>query len=339
MILTAFFFNTLLVRLLPLAEGTILVIHVAAWFAILISITAVGPHHTNAEVWDQFLSLGGYSSNGTSFFVGLIGPVFAFMGADGATHMSEEVANPRTTVPWALVSSISLNGVLGFGMLIALLYCQGDIMQNLDTGTGFPFLEALLQALGSLPWVTAYTSLLLVLLIFATTSVLTATSRSTYAFARDNGLPCSKYLGHLHEGSGLPLWALGLSVAITMLLGLINIGSSTAFNAVISLVVATYYSTYFIAFGLLTWRKLTGYPPRPGPWSIGRIPSLVVNFATLVYIVIAFIFSFFPLSLPVTLTIMNWAVALYFGVLIIGSILYMLRHERIREPKPIYRKE
>ena len=63
---------------------------------------------------------------------------------------SEEVTNPRTTVPWALVTSISLNGFLGFGMLMALLYCQCDIMQNLDTDTGFPLLEALCP----LPWVT-----------------------------------------------------------------------------------------------------------------------------------------------------------------------------------------
>lgn len=98
--------------------------------------------------------------------------------------MSEEASKPRTTIPWALITSITLNGFLGFGILIALLYCQGDPMQNLNTTTGFPFLEAFLQSLRSLPWTTAYTSLLLMLLIFANVAVLTATSRATYAFAR-----------------------------------------------------------------------------------------------------------------------------------------------------------
>ncbi len=137
-----------------------------------------------------------------SFFVGLIGPVFAFMGADGATHMSEEVAEPRTTIPWALITSITLNGFLGFGMLIALLYYQGDIM---GSKTGFPFIEAFLQSLHSLLWATAYTSILLVLLMFANVAVLAAASRRTYAFARDNGLPFSSYIGHLHERTKLPL--------------------------------------------------------------------------------------------------------------------------------------
>lgn len=80
-VLFAFFFNSALARLLPFAEGTILAIHVLGWFAILISIIVVGPHHTNEEVWSTFYNLGGYHSSGVSFFVGLIGPVFAFMGA------------------------------------------------------------------------------------------------------------------------------------------------------------------------------------------------------------------------------------------------------------------
>ena len=160
-----------------------------------------------------------------------------------------------------------------------------------------------------------------------------------YAFARDNGLPFSNYFGHLHERSKLPLWALGLSVVITMLLGLINIGSTTAFNAVVSLVIATYYSTYFNAIALLTWRKLNGTAPEPGPWTIGRIPSLVVNILALVYIVIVFVFSFFPLIIPITVKSMKWAVVLYFGVIVGAAVLYLFRGKDFREPKPLYRKD
>jgi len=180
-------FNALLVRLLPFAEGSVLVIHILGWFAVLISIIVMGPHYTNDEVWGTFSNLGGYGESGLSFFVGLIGPVFAFMGADGATHMSEEVINPRITISMALFSSITINGFLGFDMLVALSYYQGNIMENLDTDTGFPFIQAFLQALRSVPWTNAWTSLLLVLLIFACVVVLAATSRATYAFARDNG--------------------------------------------------------------------------------------------------------------------------------------------------------
>lgn len=75
------FFNSVLARLLPFAEGTILAIHVLGWFAILVSLIVVGPRHSNEEVWGTFYNLGGYEQSGVTFFVGLIGPVFAFMGA------------------------------------------------------------------------------------------------------------------------------------------------------------------------------------------------------------------------------------------------------------------
>ena len=121
---------------------------------------------------------------------------------------------------------------------------------------------------------------------------------------------------------------------------MINVGSTTAFNAVISLVVAAYYSTYFIAISLLTWRKLTGTAPEPGPWTIGKMPSLIVNIITLVYIVIVFIFSFFPLVITdLTAASFNWAVLLYFGMVIVGLVLYVFRKKDYREPKPLYRKE
>ena len=79
-------FNTLLVRFLPFAEGTILGIHILGWFAVLISVTVMGSHAPNADIWGSFLNLGGYSSSGLSFFVGLTGPAFAFLGADGASQ-------------------------------------------------------------------------------------------------------------------------------------------------------------------------------------------------------------------------------------------------------------
>lgn len=65
--LFAFFSNSALARLLPFAEGTILAIHILGWFAILISMIVVGPHHSNEEVWSTFLNLGGYESSGVSF--------------------------------------------------------------------------------------------------------------------------------------------------------------------------------------------------------------------------------------------------------------------------------
>ena len=45
--------------------------------------------------------------------------------------MSEEMQNAALNVPRAIFTSVFLNGVLGFAMLMALLFCLGDIQNAL----------------------------------------------------------------------------------------------------------------------------------------------------------------------------------------------------------------
>lgn len=238
-ILIALFFNTVLAAQLPKVEGAVLIIHIVGFFGILITLIYLAPHGTPHDVFVKYLTIGGYNP-GLSFFVGLITTVFAFLGADGAIHMCEEIKNASTVVPQSLMASIGINGVLGFAMLIAILFCIGDIDNALTTPTGFPFIEIFFQAAGSAAGATAMTAIVMSMMIFATWAVLAAASRMMWAFARDNGLPFSQYLMRVEPKTKLPLYSIFTSVIFTMLLALINIGSSAAFNAVASLVVAGY---------------------------------------------------------------------------------------------------
>ena len=191
--LLAVLFNTWLAGQLPKVEASILILHIFGFFAIIIALTYLAPHGDAEDVFEQYLTLGGYNK-GLSFFVGLITTVFAFIGADGAVHMSEEIQNATTVVPQTLIWSIGVNGVLGFGMLIAILFCIGDITNALETPTLFPFIEIFQQATRSNTGATIMVSLVLSLMICAAIASLAAASRQMWAFARDQGLPGSKYL-------------------------------------------------------------------------------------------------------------------------------------------------
>lgn len=103
--------------------------------------------------------------------------------------MSEEIHNASTIVPRSMMASIMLNGALGFGMLIATLFCLGDIQAALKTTTGYPFIEIFYQATGSIGGSTAMASVISVLGLCATIGFLASCSRLTWAFARDRGLP------------------------------------------------------------------------------------------------------------------------------------------------------
>jgi len=48
-----------------------------------------------------------------------------------------------------MISSVALNGTLGFAMVIALLFCLGDPERILTTATGYPYIEMYLQATNS----------------------------------------------------------------------------------------------------------------------------------------------------------------------------------------------
>lgn len=71
--------------------------------------------------------------------------------------------------------------------------------------------------------------LILGILMFAGIGALTAASRCTYAFARDGAIPGHKLWSRVHPKFDMPLWALGLSTAVPMVLGCIYFGSPAAF--------------------------------------------------------------------------------------------------------------
>lgn len=55
---------------------------------------------------------------GLATLVGLITPVTAFLGADAAVHMAEELKNASKTLPRVMVWTSIVNGSLGFVMLM-----------------------------------------------------------------------------------------------------------------------------------------------------------------------------------------------------------------------------
>lgn len=111
--------------------------------------------------------------------------------------MSEEIENAVTVVPRAMITSIILNGSLGFGFLIALLFSMGDIFEALNTPTGYPIIQIFYSATGSKLAATLMISGIIVSAITSTWGLLSAASRMTWAFCRDNGLPYSTYFAHV----------------------------------------------------------------------------------------------------------------------------------------------
>jgi choline transport protein len=74
------FTNTCLARWLPKIEGIFLCFHILGFFAVLIPLVYLGPHGSAKDVFTAFINAGDWSSDGLSFFVGIIASVYTFTG-------------------------------------------------------------------------------------------------------------------------------------------------------------------------------------------------------------------------------------------------------------------
>lgn len=72
----------------------------------------------------------------------------------------------------------------------------------------------------------------LVCLLFAAITIMTTSSRMVYAFARDGGLPASRFFARVDKRLNVPLNALYLTTALVIIFGLIFLGSSRYSSAV-----------------------------------------------------------------------------------------------------------
>ena len=75
-------------KLLPRFEGYILLLHIFGYFAILIPLLTLCDYNAPHYVFEQWRNDNGWPTQGLSFMIGMLGPVFAFTGVDGAVHVS-----------------------------------------------------------------------------------------------------------------------------------------------------------------------------------------------------------------------------------------------------------
>jgi choline transport protein len=86
-VLFAFTINSPAGRVLARFEGIVLVIHVLGFFATILPLVLLGQPTSSTAVWNTWLNLGGWPTQGLSFSIGVLGNAFSFLGADAAIHV------------------------------------------------------------------------------------------------------------------------------------------------------------------------------------------------------------------------------------------------------------
>lgn len=110
--------------------------------------------------------------------------------------MSEEVKDASLTVPRAMMTSFLVSSITGLVSLTSFLFCIPNVVDALNDSTGYPFLYVLRS---SMPYeaVNGITVILLLLVFAAVVDSEASASRQIFAFARDRGLPFSRWISRV----------------------------------------------------------------------------------------------------------------------------------------------
>lgn len=187
-------------------------------------------------------------------------------------------------------------------------------------GQALPYIY--LRVMGSPGGALGLSILILIITLFCSISITVAASRCTWAFARDGAVPLSRLWSRIHKRHDTPIWALALTTLVQMLLGLIYLGSSSAFNAFVSVGVIALAVSYGIpiALSMLDGRRGVG----SAPWTPGKTLGWAVNIIALAWISFELILFSMPTTIPVTPVTMNYAIVVFVGFMTMSAVWYLV---------------
>ena len=123
----------------------------------------------------------------------------------------------------------------------------------------------------------------------------TANSRMSYAFSRDNALPGSRLWSKVNPRTGTPTNSIWFCVVCSVVLTLPALKSMTAFAAVTSIAVIGLYIAY--AIPILLRRLNPDF--QAGPWHLGRWSALL-GWVAMVWVAIVVVLFMLPQYSPGT---------------------------------------
>lgn len=140
-----------------------------------------------------------------------------------------------------------------------------------------------------------------------------ADSFTHHSFARDRGLPFHTFLSKVRPNSGVPANAVYVTLAFTCMLALIIIGSTAAFNIILSVSATGLFTSYLVCVLCVLTKRLRGEVFPATKFSLGKA-GLPINAMAVCFLIVAYFFLFFPAVPNPAPSDMNWA------ILIVGDL-------------------
>lgn len=247
--------------------GGVAVIVVALWAAPI-------EHQSLSWTFTHYVNETGFAGTGGlfglpiyAFLVGLLMAQYTLTGYDASAHVAEETRDAAVEAPKGIVRSVWVSIVAGSVLLVSVTAAITDYGRAREAAdaNGLPpaqiFLDALGERLGLVMVVICG-----VAQFFCGMASVTANSRMSYAFSRDNALPGSRIWARINPRTGTPTNSIWLCAALSFVLAVPAIWNTTAFFAVTSVAVIGLYIAY--ATPILLRRLNPDF--QQGRWNLGR---------------------------------------------------------------------
>ena len=194
------------------------------------------------------------------------------------------------------MGTVAIGFVTSWFFSIALFFSMGSLDDLTSTPTLVPIHALIDQPQSSPAGALVHQAQFIATGIWCLVASQTWQSRLCWSFARDAGLPFHKFLSHVDPRVDVPIRAHFVSSFIVSVLGLLYLGSITAFNSMVTACIVLLYISYAIPVVCLLIRGRDNI--RHGPFWLGPI-GLFSNIVLLLWTVFTLVMYSFPFVRPV----------------------------------------
>ena len=257
---------------------------------------------------------------GPAFLGAAIVGLFTCYGFEACGDVAEETPNPGVAIPKAMKSTIYVGMSASIFVALALILSLPDVMGVISGRVANPIEDALNIAFGPIG-AKAVVVVVLVSFLSCALSMQAAASRLVYAYARDEMVVASGWLGKVSKTHHVPMNALVLSGLIASAVLVLGMFFADAVNTIVSFAVVGIYAGFQMVVIGATFARWRGWQPH-GRFHLGRW-GWPVNLAGIVWGVTSIAIMLRPADGDVP-WYSSYGMALTFGGVIVSGLVYML---------------
>ncbi|KAI5966219.1 TPO5 [Candida pseudojiufengensis] len=265
-----------------------------------------------------------------AFIVGLQSSSFTLTGYGMLFSITDEVKNPEKNMPKGVISSILMASIVGIIFIVPILTILPELELLLDQNSNIMPIDLIFK-LSTESYLISFLMAVLMIgtVIFQSIGSLTTASRSTYALARDGGLPMAYLWTEINstEDYKIPRNAIFLSMFVCAVLSFLSLISKAAFNAFMGAAVVSLAVANGIPIFLLMLNKRQKI--RGSAFRLRKLGWFVNGVAVFWILLSIFILCMPPVIRNLTWWKMNYASVVLIVFLLIAGLSYISWGDKI----------